>query len=353
MSFIRRFIDPYLLLLLATVALAAVLPARGMGAEIADTAVTVAVALLFFLYGARLAPAAIWAGLTHWRLQGLVFLSTFALFPLLGLGASIAARGWLPPEIATGILFLTLLPSTVQSSIAFTGIAGGNVPAALCSASVSNLVGTVLTPVIVALLLPLTGLLPAFGSSGGGGGGGVSWHAIEGIAAQILLPFVVGQLARPLIGGWIARHKGPTTLVDRGSILLVVYAAFSEGVVSGIWSRVSAGDLALVVVLDVVLLAAVIVATTAVSRALRFSRADEIAIVFCGSKKSMASGIPMATILFAGSSVSLIVLPLMLFHQIQLFVCAVLARRYAAQTAAGVDPARADERVVEAAVDGR
>ena len=268
------------------------------------------------------------------------------------LTADQAGNPALRPEIATGILFLTLLPSTVQSSIAFTGIAGGNVPAALCSASVSNLVGTVLTPVIVALLLPLTGLLPAFGGSGGGGGG-VSWHAIEGIAAQILLPFVVGQLARPLIGGWIARHKGPTTLVDRGSILLVVYAAFSEGVVSGIWSRVSAGDLALVVVLDVMLLAAVIVATTAVSRALRFSRADEIAIVFCGSKKSMASGIPMATILFAGSSVSLIVLPLMLFHQIQLFVCAVLARRYAAQTAAGIDPARADERVVEAAVDGR
>jgi sodium/bile acid cotransporter 7 len=347
MTFIRRFIDPYLMLLLATVGLAALLPARGVGAEIADTAVTVAVALLFFLYGARLAPAAIWAGLTHWRLQGLVFLSTFALFPLLGLGASIAARGWLPAEIATGILFLTLLPSTVQSSIAFTGIAGGNVPAALCAASVSNLIGTVLTPVIVALLLPLTGLLPA------GGGGGVSWHAIQGIAAQILLPFVVGQLARPLIGEWIARHKGPTTLVDRGSILLVVYAAFSEGVVSGIWHRVSAGDLALVVVLDVVLLAAVIAVTTVVSRRLLFSRPDEIAIVFCGSKKSMASGIPMATILFAGSSVSLIVLPLMLFHQIQLFVCAVLARRYAAGQAAGLDPARADARVVAAAVDAR
>jgi len=346
MTFIRRFIDPYLLLLIATVALAAVLPARGVGAEIADIAVTVAVALLFFLYGARLAPAAIWAGLTHWRLQGLVFLSTFALFPLLGLGASIAARGWLPAEIATGILFLTLLPSTVQSSIAFTGIAGGNVPAALCSASVSNLIGTVLTPVIVALLLPLTGLMPA-------AGGGVSWHAIESIAAQILLPFVAGQLARPLIGGWIARHKGPTTLVDRGSILLVVYAAFSEGVVAGIWQAVSAGDLALVLVIDGVLLAVVIAATTWAARRLRFSKPDEIAIVFCGSKKSMASGIPMATILFAGSSVSLIVLPLMIFHQVQLFVCAVLARRYAAQTAAGVDPARADERVVAAAVDDR
>ncbi|SEK70417.1 solute carrier family 10 (sodium/bile acid cotransporter), member 7 [Sphingomonas palmae] len=347
MSFIRRFIDPYLLLLLATVALAAVLPARGEGARVAEVAVTVAVALLFFLYGARLAPAAIWAGLTHWRLQGLVFLSTFALFPLLGLAVSGVARAWVPGEIAAGLLFLTLLPSTVQSSIAFTGIAGGNVPAALCSASVSNLVGTVLTPLIVAVVFPLTGLLPA------AAGGGVSLHAIEGIAAQILLPFVAGQVARPLIGEWIARHKGPTSLVDRGSILLVVYAAFSEGMVSGVWQAVSAGDLALVLLCDGLLLAAVIAGTTWMSRALGFSKPDEIAIVFCGSKKSMASGIPMATILFAGSSVSLIVLPLMIFHQVQLFVCAVLARRYAARGAGGVDPARADERVVEAAVDSR
>ncbi|WP_294355252.1 bile acid:sodium symporter family protein [uncultured Sphingomonas sp.] len=347
MTFIRRFIDPYLLLLLATVALAAVLPARGEGARLAEVAVTVAVALLFFLYGARLAPAAIWAGLTHWRLQGLVFLSTFLLFPLLGLAVSGVARAWVPGEIAAGLLFLTLLPSTVQSSIAFTGIAGGNVPAALCSASVSNLVGTVLTPLIVALVFPLTGLLPA------AAGGGVSLHAIEGIAAQILLPFVAGQVARPLIGGWIARHKGPTSLVDRGSILLVVYAAFSEGMVSGVWQAVSAGDLALVLLFDGVLLAAVIAATTWMSRALGFSKPDEIAIVFCGSKKSMASGIPMATILFAGSSVSLIVLPLMIFHQVQLFVCAVLARRYAARGAGGVDPARADAAVVEAAVNSR
>ncbi|WP_019516752.1 bile acid:sodium symporter family protein [Sphingomonas sp. Mn802worker] len=346
MSFIRRFIDPYLLLLLATVALAAVLPARGEGVRVAEMAVTVAVALLFFLYGARLAPAAIWAGLTHWRLQGLVFLSTFLLFPLLGLAVSGVARAWVPGEIAAGLLFLTLLPSTVQSSIAFTGIAGGNVPAALCSASVSNLVGTVLTPLIVAVVFPLTGLLPA-------AGGGVSWHAIEGIAAQILLPFVAGQAARPLIGGWIARHKRPTSLVDRGSILLVVYAAFSEGMVSGVWQAVSAGDLALVLLFDGVLLAAVIAATTWMSRAFGFSKPDEIAIVFCGSKKSMASGIPMATILFTGSSVSLIVLPLMIFHQVQLFVCAVLARRYAARMAAGVDPAEAGERVVAAAVDSR
>ncbi|WP_242138201.1 bile acid:sodium symporter family protein [Sphingomonas sp. TREG-RG-20F-R18-01] len=316
-TMIRRLpIDPYLLLLIATVAVAFVFPARGATQPVAEGSVTIAVGLLFFLYGARLSPGAVWAGITHWRLQSLVFASTFLIFPAIGLGAYWATRGWLPEDIAVGLLYLCLLPSTVQSSIAFTSIARGNVPAALCSASVSNLLGVVLTPLLVALLLRSVG-------------GGVSLHAIEGIALQILLPFVAGQVARPLIGGWLVAHRTITSVVDRGSILLVVYAAFSAGVVAGVWTSLSPGDLGIVLAIDLVILALILAITTLLSRWLGFSKPDEIAIVFCGSKKSMAGGIPMATILFAGHSVSLIVLPLMLFHQAQLFVCATLARRYA------------------------
>jgi solute carrier family 10 (sodium/bile acid cotransporter), member 7 len=309
-------VDRYLLLLIATVAIAALLPARGVFAGIADGAVTVAVAVLFLLYGARLAPEAIWAGLTHWRLQALVFASTFVLFPLIGIAVAAATRSVLPAPAVTGLLFLALLPSTVQSSIAFTSIARGNVPAALCSASLSNLIGTLLTPLLVARLMPAAS-------------GGVSLAALEEIAVQILLPFVVGQALRPLIGGWLMRHPRLTATVDRGSVLVVVYAAFSAGMVAGIWTQVSLLDLLLIVAVACVMLAIVIGATRFASRALGFTTEDEIAIVFCGSKKSMASGIPMAAILFPAASVGLIVLPLMLFHQIQLFVCAVLARRYA------------------------
>lgn len=319
MAALRRWIDPYLLMLLGTVGLAALFPARGMWASIADEAVTIAVALLFFLYGARLAPSAIWAGLTNWRLQLTVFLSTFLFFPILGLGAYAVAGHVLPGGIALGLLFLCLLPSTVQSSIAFTSIARGNVPAALCSASLSNLIGVLITPLLVASLLPSNS------------GAGFSLSQLESIAMQILLPFAAGQAARPLIGGFILKHKLLTMVVDRGSILLVVYAAFSEGMVAGVWSRVSLADLALVLAFNAVLLGIVIATTMFGSRKLGFSKEDEIAIVFCGSKKSMASGIPMATILFPGGAVSLIVLPLMIFHQLQLFVCAVLARKYGAR----------------------
>jgi sodium/bile acid cotransporter 7 len=306
--------------LIATVALAVVLPVRGAGAAAMEWVTYAAVALLFFLYGARLSPQAVWAGLLHWRLQSIVFASTFILFPILGLVLTTLLRAWLTPDLVLGIMFVCALPSTVQSSIAFTSIARGNVSAALCAASISNLFGMVLTPVLMALLLNAHGA-------------GFSMKALEDIALQLLLPFAAGQLLRPLIGAWLLKHKQITSVVDRGSILLVVYAAFSAGMVAGIWSRVSPTSLAVVLILNLVLLAVVLVITTWVSRRFGFTVEDEIAIVFCGSKKSMAAGIPMANILFAGQSLGLIVLPLMLFHQAQLFACAALARRYAGRSA--------------------
>jgi sodium/bile acid cotransporter 7 len=316
LSRIRLPIDRFLLLLIGTVALAALVPARGVAAACVDHAVTAAVALLFLLYGGRLSPGAVKEGLLHWRLQSMVFASTYILFPLVGLVASLVLRPYLPGDLAIGILFMCLLPSTVQSSIAFTAIARGNVPAALCSASVSNLLGVVLTPVLVSLLLSSAG-------------GGLSMAAFEEIAAQIVAPFVVGQLIRPWVGAWLLRHSRITSAVDRGSVLLIVYAAFSAGMVEGIWGQLSLASLASVLAIDLVVLAVIIVTTTLASRSMGFSTEDEIAIVFCGSKKSMASGIPMAAILFSGHALGLIVLPIMLFHQAQLFVCAILARRYA------------------------
>ena len=319
----RLPIDWYLVALLATVGIAALIPARGIGATVMGYATYGAVALLFFLYGARLAPQAILAGVMHWRLQGLVFLSTFAVFPIVGLILVAIFRPWLGETLSLGLLFVAVLPSTVQSSIAFTSIARGNVPAALCSASISNLAGIVVTPALVALLISSKS-------------GGFSLSALEDIALQLLLPFALGQVARPFIGNWITAHRTITQIVDRGSILLIVYAAFSEGMVAGVWSAISLQSLALVIALDVLMLAVGLTVTTVVSRLLGFNKEDEIAIVFCGSKKSMASGIPMANILFAGQAVSLIVLPLMLFHQIQLMVCASLARRYARRVSAAV-----------------
>jgi sodium/bile acid cotransporter 7 len=239
----------------------------------------------------------------------------------LGLTARAVAPGLLPAPLWAGLLLLCVLPSTVQSSIAFTSIARGNVPAALCAATASNLLGMVLTPLLAGLLLHTHG--------------GFSVHAVGEIAMQLLLPFLAGQLARPWIGDWMSNNRSLLNIVDRGSILLVVYVAFSEGVTQGIWHQLDLATLGTLLLVDIALLVSVLGLTTLASRLLGFSRADEIAVVFCGSKKSLASGLPMATVLFAGQSAGLIVLPLMLFHQVQLMACAAMARRYAGQAGAG------------------
>jgi len=315
----RLPIDPYIAAIVGTVGLASVLPARGVVAADLGTLTYAAIALLFFLHGARLAPRAALAGASHWRLHILVLLATFVLFPALGLGLRAAFPGLLSQPLWTGLILLCLLPSTVQASIAFTSIAGGNVPAALCAATASNLLGMAFTPLLAGLLL--------------GTHGGLSMHAVWSIAIQLLLPFLAGQLARPLIGAWADRNRRLLSLVDRGSILLVVYGAFSEGMNEGIWHQLDIGSFLVLGGVDCALLAMVVLMTAAVSRLLGFSRADEIVVVFCGSKKSLASGLPMATVLLAGQPLGLVVLPLMLFHQIQLMVCAALARRYAARPA--------------------
>ena len=315
----RRLLpDNFTLALLATVVLASLLPCRGETARVFDIVTDGAIALLFFLHGAKLPRQAIVQGVTHWRLHLTVFASTFVLFPLLGLALQPLGRALLTPQLYLGVLFVCALPSTVQSSIAFTSIAGGNVPAAVVSASVSNLIGIVLTPLLVGLLLASHG-------------GVISWHGVLDIVLQLLLPFVLGHVARRWIGAFVDRHRPLLRFTDQGTILLVVYTAFSAAVVQGLWHDTPVGALASTLALSALLLALVMTTVTWAARRLGFSRKDEIAIVFCGSKKSMASGIPMAKILFAGQlgGLGALVLPLMIFHQLQLMVCAVVARRYA------------------------
>jgi sodium/bile acid cotransporter 7 len=324
MKLLRTLFDGFTLALLATVALAALLPCEGRAAVAFDHLTVAGIAVLFFLHGARLPREAILTGLTNWKLHLLVLACTFVLFPLLGLAVKPLAIAVATPALYPGLLYLCCLPSTVQSSIAFTAIARGNVPAAVCAASLSNLAGVFVTPLLVALLLAARGE------------GASPWRAIGDIVLQLLVPFLAGHLLRPWIGATIERWRRVLSYTDRGTVLLVVYVAFSASVVEGLWHQVPPLALLGVLAVVVLLLAIVLAATTLLSRRLGFARADEIAVVFCGSKKSLASGVPMAKILFAGNpALGMLVLPVMLFHQVQLMACAMLAQRYARRAGDG------------------
>jgi solute carrier family 10 (sodium/bile acid cotransporter), member 7 len=312
-----RFLpDNFTLSLIATLVVASLLPCRGAAAATVDDLTNVAIALLFFLHGAKLSREAMIAAASHWRLHILVLLITFVVFPLFGVAFKPLLSPLVTPTLYAGILFLCTLPSTVQSSIAFTAMAKGNVPAAVCSASASSIIGIFVTPLVVSLVLSShVGL-------------GSAWRTVGQIVLQLFVPFVCGQLLRPLIGGWIQRNESIVSGVDQGSILLIVYSAFSEAVGEGLWRQVPPSALAGLLVADGVLLAAALIATALVSKWLGFERADRVTIVFCGSKKSLSQGITIAKVIFASHAVGATILPLMIFHQIQLMVCAALAQRW-------------------------
>ncbi|WP_439030874.1 bile acid:sodium symporter family protein [Gordonia terrae] len=312
----RSPVDGFILAIIVAVVVAAFLPVRGAAAEALDWIVVAAIAALFFLYGTRLHPREALEGLKHWRLHLTILAFTFIAFPLIGLALKPVVEPLIGEDLYAGLLFMCLVPSTVQSSIAFTSMARGNIAGAIVSASTSNILGVFLTPLLVVALMQSSGDISIDATS------------VLKIVAQILVPFLLGQLARPWVGPFFTRHAKITKLADRSAIVLVVYVAFSEGVVEGIWSAVGVWQVVAVSVISLLLVVVMLAVTRWVPRRLGFDRADTIAIQFCGTKKSLATGLPMATVLFAGSAVGLIVLPLMIFHQIQLMICSWLATRY-------------------------
>ena len=315
----RLIPDRFILWLLAAVALAALLPARGDAAPAVDAATLAAIFTLFFLHGVRLPREALKAGFTDWRLHATILAITYVAFPAAAFALAAAAPALLSAGLWAGFLFLSALPSTVQSSIAYTAIARGNVAAAVAAAAFSNLAGVFLTPLLVALML-------------GAVGAAISPAGIGKIVLLLFAPFLIGHALRPVLRRPVEARPGLTLIVDKGTILLAVYGAFSAATVAGLWSRIPPPELALLTALCLILLVAILALSRAIGR--RFGPSSGAAILFCGSVKSLASGAPMARILFPGAAAGLVLLPVMIFHIVQLVVCAWIATRLAAARAA-------------------
>lgn len=314
--FARFLPDRFILMLLATIAVANLLPARGGAVPILSGLANIAIFSLFFFHGLRIAGASVVAGLRHWRLQLGVLAFVFGVMPLLGFGLVQILPGWLPADLWLGVLFLCALPSTVQSAIAASSMAGGNVAASVIAAAITNLSGVLLTPVLLTLLAQASG-------------GAVDLSAVTRIAGLLLLPFALGQMARRWWAGWAERHRAWIGRLDRATILITVYVAFGAAVVDGLWQRVSGGDMARLLALVIGLLAVALMLAWGLGRAMGLSKEDRITLLFSGAQKSLATGAPMARILFPAAQAGMIVLPIMLYHQLQLTVSAWIAARLA------------------------
>jgi sodium/bile acid cotransporter 7 len=313
-------IDGFLALMLVAVGLAWLAPAPGAhgGWLHPELLNKLGVALIFLLHGLALSPAALKAGTLRFRLHAIAQLSTFLVFPLLGVLVLALLRTELTGPLRTGVFFLCALPSTVSSSVALTAAARGNVPAAVFNATLSSVLGIFLTPLWLGLV------------SGVAGHGLPLGQVMLDLVLWLLLPLLIGQLLRPWLGAFAARHKAQINKIDRGTILLLIYTSFCDSFQAGIWRGHGVRAIVLVVGLSALLLAVVMLVTTLLCRAAKLPIEDRIVGVFCGSKKTLASGVPMARLMFgADPGLSLILLPLMVYHPLQLVVCGWFAARWA------------------------
>lgn len=309
----RRYLDPFVIAIVGALVVGLLVPVPDAVREGLGVASTVAIVVLFLLYGARMPTRDVLAGLRHVRLQGGVLGATFVLFPLLGLAVATLAQPVLGAPLAAGVLYVSLLPSTVQSSVALVGVARGNVAGAITAATISSVLGMALTPALVLVFMGATG--------------DVGLGGLRSVLLQLLLPFVVGQLLQPLVGGWVRAHKRLTQLWDRGTILLVVLVAVLTATADGVWDAVSVPALLGVLGASAVLLTVVLLGTWFGGRVLGLAAPDRAVLLVCGSTKSLATGLPMLGALFPAAVAGPIAVPVILFHQLQLITCAVIARR--------------------------
>lgn len=322
----RRKVDWFLLGMVAVMVLAWIAPDIGATGGVLKPEVTMkaGIALLFFLHGVALPLAALHSGLMNWRLHLFVQTCTFVFFPLLGIGLLTMGGGFGSEPMRTGIFYLCALPSTVSSSVAMTAAARGNVAGAVFNATLSSVIGVVLTPLWVVAILKTQGQAQRL------------YPVIMDLVRWLILPLALGQACRPWLGAWIGRHRSGIHFVDRATILFLVYTSFCDSVVGGVWTSRSATELLAVGGLCAGILALAIASTSWLARVLKFPDEDRIAAVFCGSKKTLAAGVPMAKLIFgAHPALGLILLPILIYHPIQLAVCGVLAQRWASRA----DPA--------------
>lgn len=308
--------------IIISVILGLLLPCRGNGEVLFEWLTNAAIVLLFYLYGAKLSRESVLAGLLNWRLQGMVLFFTFIFFPLAIPLLQPLFEPLVGASLYMGLIYVACLPSTVQSSIAFTSVAGGNVPAAVCSASVSSLLGVFLTPLLVGILFSQSDI----------GGVRVGLDTFLNICCQILLPFILGQFSQRWLRRWVTSHKKLIGWNDQATIWLVVYTSFSNATRNGYWEQLDIWRLGGLILVCFLLLCLIHASTYFSGKWLGFNREDRITIVFCGSKKSLAVGAPMMMAIF-GSLDNNLLLPLMVFHQVQLMTCAHLAHLWHPQGA--------------------
>ncbi|MGP1992353.1 bile acid:sodium symporter family protein [Zobellia laminariae] len=314
----RLKVDGFVLSVIAVIGIAYVFPQWGTPESKIpiDTISAIGISLIFFFYGLKLSPTKLKAGIKNWKLHLLVQGSTFLIFPLLILIFRPFIQNEAQETIWLAFFFLAALPSTVSSSVVMVSMAKGNIPAAIFNASISGIIGVVLTPLWMGLFVRSAQTDFDF------------TDIYIKLFVQIILPVVVGILLQRFLGEFAQKYNKRLTLFDKSVILLIIYKSFAESFEGDIFSTVSVLDLLMLFVAVLILFGIVFSLTGFLAKQMRFNTADQITAQFCGTKKSLVHGTVFSKIIFGNlASIGIILLPLMIFHAIQLLIISTVASR--------------------------
>jgi sodium/bile acid cotransporter 7 len=277
---------------------------------------SIGVSLIFFFYGLKLSPEKIKTGLKNWRLHLLVQVCTFLVFPIIILCFYPLIHSEYDKNIWLAFLFLAALPSTVSSSVVMVSMAKGNIPAAIFNASISGLIGIVVTPLWLGLFLNNTAASYDLG------------EIYSKLIIEVVVPVILGLLLHRYWGNLAQKYNSQLTLFDKSIILLIIYKSFCSSFEDNVFSGIDTFDFILISIAVFGLFYVVYFLTGFVSNKLGFSIEDKITAQFCGTKKSLVHGTVFAKILFPNpSTMGIILLPIMLFHAFQIFIISFIATK--------------------------
>ncbi len=318
----RLGLDWFLLAIIAMVLLGKYLPGPGLITEPVslEELAGYGVSGIFFFYGLKLSPEKLKNGLSNWKIHVAVQLTTFLLFPLLILVIKPLFSSPEMKDLWLGIFYLAALPSTVSSSVVMVSIARGNIPAAIFNASISSLIGIFMTPLWVGFFIAADT-------------GGLDFSdVIIKLCIQVLVPLIAGMLLNSRYGTYAERYKTPLKIFDQVVILIIIYTSFCKSFALDLFRDLSTGEIIALGGGLLLLFFVVIFITGLLGKWMGLEYADQITLMFCGSKKSLVHGTVMSKVLFAGSTAAgVVLLPLMLYHALQLIAASVMAQRFEKQ----------------------
>ncbi|GLC66844.1 hypothetical protein PLESTF_000482200 [Pleodorina starrii] len=251
--------------------------------------------------------------LEHWFILGLGF--------AIGFAAAVPNFGSMNPDLVNGLVVAMTMPTTISTNVVFTKQSGGNEAAALVNAVIGNIIGIFVSPGWLYLYLGKSGQAPYA-------------NVIRQLAVTIIAPLIVGQVVQYVFPDHVKKAQEKINFGKVGNlmIILLVWNTFCDTFHRDIsldaksWVPMLFLEIGLFLTFSAMCLA--LATFVPLKNIFRFDKSDAVAVVMCGSTKTLALGMPLITVLYGKHAhVGVISLPLIIYHASQCLIGSLYIKR--------------------------